>query len=338
MEIYKRNILSIINSYGYATQEYPFIDLILKDIEFNKYLIELIEEGEIVELKIKNQSAFISKELYTKYLIIKSNRNLIDSNLESMKNNNDFYSQIISSFSKKYLLFDLGGVIADESDLDVFICNYLDKNVDWDKYKWKDYNEYSEELNRKQDPKWYDYYAQADDLNIDRIIIKDIHIQNLKLVNFFGHSREFLKLLSEKGYVIYFVTGCNSKILELRLSLYSLFDYVAGYITSDISGEIGNKENYFKKFFDKFDINPKDCLFITDNFIKDGLPAIKYDIRTSLFISGGRHNTDFNSHGIKPNDLLTLSLLISNSENKPFTIFDDFKDLIEIVKQLPNIS
>lgn len=337
MEIYKRNILRIINSYGFATQNYPFLDLIISDEKFRTLFNELIEDDEIVELK--NSLGFVSREVFRKYELIKANsksQKLLNS--RKLNANKVEKIKLFHSISKKNIIFDLGGVIADESELDVLICNFFDKNVKWDNFQWNNYTEYSEDLEIMQSPKWYDYYGQADELSIERAKIDKLHIDNIGLVHFFNNSVEYVKKLHEKGYKIFFMTGCNSKVLKLRLSIYSLSNYVSGFITSDQSNEIGNKENYFEIFFKKFRISPEDCIFITDNFIKDGLPAKKHNVETLLFIAGGRSNTTFNSQGLKPNDILTFSLLLHNCDNKPISIFDSFNDLIEVIKTLPNKS
>jgi FMN phosphatase YigB (HAD superfamily) len=328
MNIYQKSILRLIDSYGYVTREYPLIDLIFENNYFQSLLADLIDKKEI--FKLEDIEGYVSKETYLRYRLIKDG---LKTTSDLVLNN---YKNLEKSITPKNIIFDLGGVIADESDLDVFICDYFDKNVNWLNFNWDNYSKYSEHLENELNPKWYDYYAQADELGIDKITIDNLHLDNIDLVHFYDGSLQFVKTLFEKGHKIFFMTGCNSNILKLRLEIYGLLDYISGYVTSDISNEIGNKENYFKVFFDKFKYSPEDCLLITDNFIKDGLPATSYGVETLLFIKGGRKNTEYNSQGLKPNDILSFSLLLKNRTNSPLAIFDSFDDLTNIIKTLPN--
>jgi len=329
MNTYQKSILRLIDSYGYVTRNYPLIDLIFANNYLQSLLVGLIDKKEIV--KLGDIEGYVSKEMYNKYQIIKDRLNICSDSILIIK------KELQKSIATKYIIFDLGGVIADESDLDVFICDYFNKNINWKNFKWDNYSQYSQQFEIDLNPKWYDYYAQGKELGIDDSTINRLHHNNIDLVHFFEGSSQSVKTLYEKGYRIFFMTGCNSRILKLRLEMYGLLEYVSGYITSDISNEIGNKERYFKVFFDKFKYKPEDCLLITDNFIKDGLPALSFGVKTLLFIAGGRKNTEYNSQGLKPNDILSFSLLLKNSINSPLAIFDSFLDLLKIIKTLPNM-
>jgi len=329
MSIEKRSLKYLIDSFGYCTKEWPFFLEISKNKYYNDLLIQLIKENEVIETNIKNETTYFSRREGLKYFLAK---NTFDSSLkEKYKFTEDeIYDakeDIKTKLAAPNIIFDLGGVIADESDLDVRICEYLDMEVNWSTTRWGNYEEYSDELAQNKNSKWYNYYDQAADFNIDQAEIDNLHIKYLHLVKFYQHAIEFIDFLHNKGHKIYFITGCNSKVLTLRLKLYKIDEYVSGYITSDTGGEIGNKEPYYFEFFNKFNLRAEDCLLITDNFFKDGLPANRFNLKNALFIEGGRHNKEFHSNGIQPDALAIIALLVSNQKNSPDVIFDSFQNL-----------
>ncbi|MCX6285625.1 MAG: HAD hydrolase-like protein [Bacteroidetes bacterium] len=328
ISIEKRSIKYLINSFGYFTKEWPlFVEI--NNIKYRGLLNELINENEIIETSIKNEKVYFSRAEALKYFIAVNsfNNTIIERYKFSEREIIEAKKEITIKLIAQNIVFDLGGVIADESDLDVRICEYLDTKVVWGTTKWSNYGEYSNWLVETKNPKWYDYYAQAEEFNVDQNEIINLHTKYLHLVRFYDHSIEFIKYLFDKGHKIFFITGCNSKVLALRLKLYNIEKYVSGYVTSDTGGEIGNKEPYYTEFFKRFNFDPKDCLLITDNFFKDGLPANRFNLRNALFIEGGRNNKEFDSNGIQPDDLAVLSLLVSNQKNSPDIIFDSFKNL-----------
>jgi FMN phosphatase YigB (HAD superfamily) len=334
--IEKRSVKYLINSFGYFTKESPLFVEIRNNLNYWSLLKELIKENEIIETLIKSEEVYFSRVESLKYFIVKNelDNHIIEQHKFSKTEIIEAHREITLKLDVPNIVFDLGGVIADESDLDVKICEYLDTMVDWRVTNWSNYKEYSDWLVENKNPKWYDYFAQAAEFNINENEITNLHSQYLHLVRFYDFAFEFIRYLFDNGYKIFFITGCNSKVLSLRLKLYDLEKFVSGFVTSDTGGEIGNKEPYYTEFFKKYNLLPKDCLLITDNFFKDGLPANRFDLKNALFIEGGRANTEFNSNGIQPDDLAIIALLISNQKNSPDIIFDSFKNLHRLfVKQ-----
>ena len=327
--IERRSLHNLIYSLGFFSKECPFFLEISKNGIYNKILHELLLEKEIFKLTIKGEEVYLSRPMFLKYLItsiepienIKKHYNFLENEI------NEVINDLNVLLNTPNIVFDLGGVIADESDLDVKICEYIDMTADWRNTNWRDYEEYSNWLANNKNPKWYDYFAQASELGISENVINTLHENNLTLVKFYEFASEFIRYLFEKGHKIFFITGCNSKVLSLRLKLYKLDKYVSGYITSDTGGEIGNKEPYYFEFFKRYNLTPSECILFTDNYFKDGLPANKYHLKNMLFIEGGRSNPEFNSNGIQPDDLAIISLLASNEKNSPDLIFSSFKKL-----------
>ncbi|EKE06298.1 MAG: hypothetical protein ACD_19C00019G0002 [uncultured bacterium] len=329
ISIEKRSVKYLINSFGYFRKESPLFIKIINNLNYWRLLKELINENEIVKTGLKSEEVYFSRTEALKYFIVKNelDNHVIEQYKFSKTEIRKAHREITLKLTVHNIVFDLGGVIADESDLDVKICEYLDTKVDWRVTNWRNYKEYSDWLVENQNPKWYDYFAQAAEFNIDENEITDLHTQYLHLVRFYDYSLEFINYLFNTGHTIFFITGCNSKVLSLRLKLYDLEKFVSGFVTSDTGGEIGNKEPYYTEFFKKYNLHPKDCLLITDNFFKDGLPANRFNLKNALFIEGGRTNNDFNSDGIQPDELAILALLVSNKKNRPDIIFDSFKNL-----------
>lgn len=315
----------LIESCGFYTDYCPFYYEILNNNRYYAIIKELINEKKIFSIKNNGIESFLSRKIYLKYYFLKNYNNNYEnlSTVAYKKIKRDFNN----IFATKNIIFDLGGLLADESDLDVAICSYLDKNTAWSNLTWKNYKEYSDYLVSKKDVKWYDYFYQANELGFDNNLIIKLHKENINLVKFFNYSKKFLKLLFKEGHNIFIITGCNSEVLKIRLRLYGLLNYVHGYITSDITKEIGDKYFYYRCFLDKYKVSPDKCLIFSDNYLKDILPANIFGFKTALFFSGGRANTLYNSDGIQPDKLISYSYFLKNKNNSPTFIFDSFRDL-----------
>jgi len=259
-DIYERSVLRTIRSYGVANKGWPLLRLHTLNSRFEDIKDKLIRSKLISSLKVKSADYLASMATAINIALYehKGNHKAVTQNLDIdlatiKKHLNDSRIRYhIDSTGRIDLshydnvVFDLGGVIADESDLDVCICDFLDDVLKKGNYAWKTYDDLSHHLIKELDPRWYDYYWQADMLGVPRKTIERLHEKNIDKVRFYPGSRETIAQLASTGKQLFLITGCNSQILDLRLSLYQLSQYFyTRQITSDCGGEIGDKEPFF---------------------------------------------------------------------------------------------
>ncbi|MCR5260939.1 MAG: HAD family phosphatase [Candidatus Gastranaerophilales bacterium] len=95
-------------------------------------------------------------------------------------------------------------------------------------------------------------------------------------------TSNLVKYLHAKGYGVYLLSNANRKFVEVKRDLHCL-RFMDGYLVSYEVGCVKPNPEIYQKFFEKFDLNPEECLFIDDlqancdGSEKMGMKAYCYD-------------------------------------------------------------
>jgi phosphoglycolate phosphatase len=169
---------------------------------------------------------------------------------------------------KKTIIFDFDGVIADTLNIafEIAKINYPSLTIDSYKDKWK--VRFSEVIftEPKVGPKisFDEEYAKK---------VKDLKIDPLK--------KEILQKLS-KDFDFHIISGNNSKTIR-EFCISNNIDYFIEIMGNDVDV---SKVNKFNTLFKKYNLNPKDLIFITDT-AGDIIEAKEVGIKTVIAITSG---------------------------------------------------
>ncbi len=337
-DLFTRSVERAVLASGFADESYPLIRMHRNDSRFGPAVARLRRDGRLFVVDSQSRGAWYLSPTAMASLLVHSDRDYEVTEQERTELHALFVRAAaltpggvtadgrLNVLGYDAVVFDLGGVIVDESDLDAAICQHFEDHLPRGS-KWKSYSQYANELERRSDPRWYDYFAQAADLGFESDLVARLHSNLISAVRFFPFAVEFVQWLKNQSVRLFVVTGCNSQVLNLRLEAYGLTGVFEASVTSDRGGELGNKEPSFETLLQQTGLKPDRILLITDGYTKDVLPALKFGLVPLLFVTGGRRNRAFKSDGVMPGDEIVLAMMANQKRTAAEFLFTDFRKL-----------
>lgn len=179
---------------------------------------------------------------------------------------------------KKTILFDFDGVIADTFDFLCSLCGDYSP-ITPDEYRGmfcnniynetkKIFNHKNEEEFKKHHEGWFKKYSPA-----------------LLELDTFSGIIEAIKDLNQ-DYYLSIISSSESSAIKGFLEKKKIDNMFRDILGADVSY---SKEEKIQMIFDKYDVGPKDCLFITDT-VGDLIEATKKEVPV-IGVTWGFHNT-----------------------------------------------
>lgn len=183
-------------------------------------------------------------------------------------------------FIKKFedissVLVDWNGVLVDDSAFDDALCEFIvEEAVENGTFKSKyeamiQLRTTLDELEEKDDSRWYDYFYLAALFKIDESTLELAHHKlagNLKIL---PDAKELLNYITD-NHDLHLVTNCAMSSLHLRMELVgldkSLFTKI---ITSDQTKFVKDKSKHIEMILNSYSVSPKQSLMIGNDFVKD---------------------------------------------------------------------
>ena len=79
------------------------------------------------------------------------------------------------------------------------------------------------------------------------------------------YARDWIKELKARGYRILYLSNYSEFIMDIRWDVLNFLPLMDGGIFSCYEGMIKPDPAIFKRLFDRYDLDPKECVFIDDN-------------------------------------------------------------------------
>ena len=181
----------------------------------------------------------------------------------------------------KNIVFDLGGVLIDFKP-EIFLeklgynieeVEYFTKIIfygeEWDKYNSSNSIETRNELIKKYPKYSSDIEKIFDSIDYNYILFE------------IRDTAEYLKELKSKGYNIYILSDLSIDSYNHNRT-FDFFKYIDGGVYSFEINSTKPNENNYKVLLDKFNLNPKETIFIDDRLINIEA-ANKFGITGILF-------------------------------------------------------
>ena len=164
------------------------------------------------------------------------------------------------------IIFDIGGVILHwdiNEMINYFVSDEEDKKFIYNKIF--DTEEWVGGLLDKGSISQYDFIKiiqEKTDHKKDNLVETFI-LNYYKMYHVKEDVIDIMKLLKEKGYKVYVLSNIND-YTEKKINAKNFLDIIDGYVLSYQVHEIKPNEQIYKILIDKYNLNPKESLFIDD--------------------------------------------------------------------------
>lgn len=213
---------------------------------------------------------FTCQELISKDLLFKKNNTL------SIKKFEDINS----------VLVDWNGVLVDDSAFDDALCEIIvDQAVKNGTFKSKyeamiQLRTILDELEQKDDYRWYDYSYLATTFKIEEATLKHAHHKLASNLKILPDAKKLLNYIAD-NYDLYLVTNCAMPSLKLRMEAIKLDESVfTDIVTSDQTKFVRDKKKHIRTILNTRSVSPKRSFVIGNDFVKDIVAAKALGCRT----------------------------------------------------------
>ena len=164
------------------------------------------------------------------------------------------------------IIFDIGGVILHwdiNEMINYFVSDEEDKKFIYNKIF--DTEEWVGGLLDKGSISQYDFIKiiqEKTDHKKDNLVETFI-LNYYKMYHVKDDVIDIMKLLKERGYKVYVLSNIND-YTEEKINAKNFLDIIDGYVLSYQVHEIKPDEHIYKILIDKYNLNPKESLFIDD--------------------------------------------------------------------------
>ena len=183
------------------------------------------------------------------------------------------------------IVFDWGDTLVNEGDYDDAICEQLAKKCRRDEFR-----ELLDRLEANHDPRWYDYFFLADQLNIPRSEVVAAHKKNRCQMRWLPGALDVLRRAGAESEVV-LATNCHSQVLRLRMDLLGLAqETFTQVVTSDQCESLRTKREMYVRILDGRNVAADEVLVISDSYDRDVLPALVLGCHAIWLRRGARHS------------------------------------------------
>jgi len=161
-------------------------------------------------------------------------------------------------------------------EFELFFKNYLVHNERlWEKYR----NGQIKQAELRYKRMWL---TLLDFKIVDESLAKKLGTQFLELLptrtQLFPNTKEILKYLKDKGYVLHLITNGFDAVQHSKLKHSGLTHFFKEVITSECSNCLKPQKEIFEYAFNRCEAVPQECIMIGDNFEADIQGAINAGI------------------------------------------------------------